>query len=151
MDDIVKIIERVEPPYPFEAYAHIVTSLSEEEGGGYLITFPDLPGCMSDGATQEETIENGRDAFSVWVSSRVDMGRKVPPPQWQPETAPENVSGKFIQRVPKTIHAKLVRRAKAEGVSLNSLVLTFIAEGLGKGEARDTKTAHRAVRARRRE
>jgi antitoxin HicB len=136
MEDIVKIIKRVEPPHPFEAYAHIITPLGEEDGGGYMITFPDLPGCMSDGDTQEEAIENGRDAFSVWVSSRVDMGRKVPPPQWQPEAAPEDASGKFIQRVPKTIHARLVRRAKAEGVSLNSLVMTFIAEGLGKKEGR---------------
>lgn len=143
MDNIVKIIERVEPPYPFEAYAHIIAPLSEEDGGGYMITFPDLPGCMSDGDTQEEAIENGRDAFSVWVSSRVDMGRKVPPPQWRPEATPEDASGKFIQRVPKTVHARLVRRAKAEGVSLNSLVLTFIAEGLGKKEERNSRTGHR--------
>ena len=141
MDNIVKIIERVEPPYPFEAYAHIIAPLSEEDGGGYMITFPDLPGCMSDGDTQEEAIENGRDAFSVWVSSRVDMGRKSPP-QWRPEATPEDASGKFIQRVPKTVHARLVRRAKAEGVSLNSLVLTFIAEGLGK-EGRNSRTGHR--------
>ena len=143
MKDIVKTIERVEPPYPFEAYAHVVTPLSEEDGGGYMITFPDLPGCMSDGETQGEAIENGRDAFAGWVSAQVDMGREVPPPQWQPETAPENMSGKFIQRVPKTIHDRLVRRAKAEGVSLNSLVLTFIAEGLGRKEDRRHKAARR--------
>lgn len=136
----VKIIKRVEPPYPFEAYAHIITPLSEEDGGGYLITFPDLPGCMSDGESQEEAIANGRDAFSTWVSARIDMGKEIPPPKWRPETVPENVSGKFIQRVPKTIHAKLVRRAKAEGVSLNSLVLTFIAEGLGRKSAKGPKS-----------
>ncbi|MDY7576960.1 toxin-antitoxin system HicB family antitoxin [Herbaspirillum sp. RTI4] len=41
-------------------------------------------------------------------------------------------SGKFVARVPKTIHAQLATRAKAEGVSLNTLVLAFIAEGLGR-------------------
>jgi len=40
--------------------------------------------------------------------------------------------GKFVARVPKTVHAQLATRAKAEGVSLNSLVLAFIAEGLGR-------------------
>ena len=40
-------------------------------------------------------------------------------------------SGKFVARVPKTVHAQLAARAKAEGVSLNTLVLTFIAQGLG--------------------
>jgi antitoxin HicB len=43
-------------------------------------------------------------------------------------------SGKFVARVPKTIHAQLAARAKAEGVSLNTLVLAFIAEGLGRRE-----------------
>jgi antitoxin HicB len=37
-----------------------------------------------------------------------------------------------VARVPKSIHAQLAVRAKAEGVSLNTLVLTFIAEGLGR-------------------
>ena len=40
-------------------------------------------------------------------------------------------SGKFVARVPKTVHAQLATRARAEGVSLNALVLTFIAQGLG--------------------
>jgi antitoxin HicB len=56
---------------------------------------------------------------------------------------PEDVSGKSIQRVPKTIHAKLVRRAKAEGVSLDSLLLAFIAEGLGKKGERSPRAIHR--------
>lgn len=34
-----------------------------------------------------------------------------------------------------TIHAKLAERAKVEGVSLNTLVLAFIAEGLGRNDA----------------
>jgi len=45
-------------------------------------------------------------------------------------------SGKFVTRVPKTIHAQLSARAKSEGVSLNTLVLTFIADGLGRGKQR---------------
>jgi antitoxin HicB len=43
-------------------------------------------------------------------------------------------SGKFVARIPKSIHAQLATRAKAEGVSLNALVLTFLAEGLGRRE-----------------
>ena len=45
-------------------------------------------------------------------------------------------SGKFVARVPKTVHAQLATRARAEGVSLNTLVLTFIAQGLGRKERR---------------
>jgi antitoxin HicB len=46
-----------------------------------------------------------------------------------------DMSGKFVARVPKTIHAKLAIRAKEEGVSLNTLVLALIAEGLGRRDA----------------
>jgi antitoxin HicB len=139
----VKDVKPAEPPYPFEAYTHVITPLGKDEGGGYLITFPDLPGCMSDGETEEEAIENGRDAFIGWVTAQIEMNHAVPEPTWQPETVPARVSGKFVQRVPKTLHARLVRRAKAEGVSLNSLVLSFISEGLGKKQSKTSRTSPR--------
>jgi predicted RNase H-like HicB family nuclease len=47
----VKKIKAIEPPYKFEEYMHEITPLSKEDGGGFLITFPDLPGCMADGET----------------------------------------------------------------------------------------------------
>lgn len=73
-------ISRVEPTYPFEAYRHIVEPLPEEDGGGYVITFLGLPGCMSDGETVDEAIANGRDAFASWMSARVHQGKPIPKP-----------------------------------------------------------------------
>ena len=108
--------------YPFE-----VRPLSEDDGGGYLISFPDFAECISDGATVQEALENGRDALQATISTL--KARKLPVP------APNSggiASGKFIARVPKTVHAQLATRARAEGVSLNTLVLTFIAQGLGR-------------------
>lgn len=128
---LIKKIQRVTPPYQFEAYAHIVSPLPAAEGGGFLITFPDLPGCMSDGETEAEAVVNGHDAFESWVSARVDTGKAIPEPAYRPEAVP-TVSGRFVTRLPKSVHAKLAERAKAEGVSLNTLVLAFIAEGLGR-------------------
>jgi hypothetical protein len=40
-------------------------------------------------------------------------------------------SGKWLMRVPKTLHARLARRAEVESVSLNLLAATLLAEGLG--------------------
>ena len=132
MSKDVKIIPRIVPPWPFAAYAHIISPLPAEDGGGFLITFPDLPGCISDGETEAEAVENGRDAFAAVVSALHDMGREIPAPSFSPEDATvPGASGKFVARVPKSIHAKLTSRAKAEGVSLNTLVLAFLAEGLG--------------------
>ncbi len=107
--------------YPFE-----VRPLSTEEGGGYLVSFPDFAECISDGESVDEAIENGRDALKATVAAL--KSKKLPVP------APNSggvASGKFVARVPKTVHAQLATRARAEGVSLNALVLTFIAQGLG--------------------
>ena len=127
MNDIK--IAHVEPPYVFEAYPHVVEPLTEEDGGGFIITFPDLPGCMSDGETIEETIVNGRDAFSAWMSARVDMGKPIPKPTRHGQT-PEPV--KLVQRLPRSLHAELVARARSEGTSLNTLITMLLAEGVGR-------------------
>jgi len=131
----IKNIARTTAPWPFEAYAHVISRISDEDGGGYLITFPDLPGCMADGQTEAEAVENGRDAFAATLSALADMGRDIPAPAFVPDDMTAfDASGKFLTRVPKSIHARLSTRAKAEDVSLNTLVLTFITEGLSRRE-----------------
>ena len=112
----------------FEKYPFKVEPLPEDEGGGFVIRFPDLPGCMSDGATYEEAIANGREAFKVWMEAQIEDGLPVPQPHGAGEPA------KFVQRLPKYLHARLMERAAQEGVSMNSLVTTFVAEGLAGRE-----------------
>lgn len=109
--------------YPFE-----LRPLEKEEGGGWLIVFPDLPGCMSDGETPEEAVANGRDAVSAWIEAARAAGREVPRPGELP-------SGKFVARIPRSLHARLTARARQEGVSMNALVSAFLAEGLGRRES----------------
>jgi antitoxin HicB len=111
--------------YPFE-----VRPLTPEEGGGYLITYPDFNECVSDGATVEEAISNGKHALKETIAALKEAGLPVPAP-----SAGKSASGKFVARVPKTVHAKLSLRAKAEGVSLNTLVVSLLSEGLGKKSA----------------
>lgn len=108
-------------------YPFIMRHLSKEDGGGYLIEFPDLPGCTSDGETIEEAIENGKDAMKTWIVAARKMNRPIPKPGEL-----ESQSGKWVQRVPKSIHLRLVNRAKEEGVSLNTLVITMISEALSE-------------------
>jgi antitoxin HicB len=121
--------------YPFE-----VRPLSEEEGGGYGVSFPDLPGCVSDGATPEEAIANGRDALDSWLAVAVEFGDAVPMPN-------STFSGRFVQRVPRSLHAQLIECAKAEGVSLNTLVVSLVAQGLGRRQA-ETQKVPRPARTR---
>lgn len=125
-------IAHVESPFPFEAYAIVVEPLSDHDGGGYLVTFPDLPGCMSDGESIEEAVTNGRDAFSAWMLARVHLGKPIPRPTRRGVSA-EPV--RMMQRLPRSLHASLVARARAEGTSLNTLVTMLLAEGLGRRQS----------------
>lgn len=84
---LIQQVAQVAAEWPFEAYANLVSPLSAQDGGGYLITFPDLPGCMSDGATEAEAVANGRDAFAAWLAARADAGKAIPPPAYQAESA----------------------------------------------------------------
>ena len=106
------------------SYPFTIRPLSQEEGGGFMIEYPDLPGCVSDGSTPEEAIAHGRDAVKAYLLSCVRHGDPVP--------RPGAASGQWRQRVPRSLHARLVSRARHEGVSLNALVTAMIAEGLGR-------------------
>ena len=121
--------------YPFE-----ILPLSNAEGGGYAIIFPDLPGCRSDGATPEKAVENGRLAMEDWLAVAIEFNDAVPVPY-------SSVSGRFVQRVPKSLHRQLVEEAKSEGVSLNTLVVSLVAEGLGRRVAKPSLTSRSSGRA----
>ena len=61
--------------YPFE-----VRPLADEDGGGYLISFPDFAECISDGETVEEALINGRDALKATIAALKAKKLSVPPP-----------------------------------------------------------------------
>jgi predicted RNase H-like HicB family nuclease len=63
------------PDYPV-----VIEPLSEEDGGGYLATVPDLPGCVSDGATRELAARHVGDAIAAWIEEANELGRPVPTP-----------------------------------------------------------------------
>jgi antitoxin HicB len=61
-------------------YPVLISPLSEEDGGGFLATVPDLPGCMSDGETPVEAIENVQDAIEEWLDLARKLDRDIPAP-----------------------------------------------------------------------
>ncbi len=107
-------------------YAIIVEPLSAQDGGGWLATVPALSGCMGDGETQGEAVADVLLAIEEWKDAAKQCGRDVPSPA---------SLGQWRQRVPKTLHEKLKRLAEAEGVSLNQLVVSVLAETVGKRAA----------------
>jgi antitoxin HicB len=100
------------PEHRFE-----VRALTPEEGGGYLITFPDLPGCMSDGETIDEAIRNGAEAEAAWLAAAEKWDKPGPK--------------KLVARLPLSLHHDLTVKAQQEGVSLNTLIISVLSRGIG--------------------
>lgn len=61
-----------------DRYRFTLRALSAEEGGGYLVEYPDIPGCMSDGETEAEAIANGKEALRDCLAVLEEGGRTVP-------------------------------------------------------------------------
>jgi antitoxin HicB len=61
-------------------YPIVLEILPPEEGGGFLALVPDLPGCMSDGASPEEALVNIQDAIESWIEAANDLGHAIPVP-----------------------------------------------------------------------
>jgi antitoxin HicB len=112
--------------FNLDVYPFTVRKLPDEEGGGYLIEYPDVPHCIADGKTPEDAISRGREALEACLMTIAEFGRRIPQP------GSVGSSGQWRQRVPKSLHARLVERAGREGVSLNTLVTALIAEGMGR-------------------
>jgi antitoxin HicB len=68
-------------------YAVVIEPLSEDDGGGFLATVPDLPGCTSDGGTREEAARNVEDAIASWLEEARSVGREIPRPRAALHTA----------------------------------------------------------------
>ena len=56
----------------FEDYPVHISPIPTDGGGGYLVSFPDLPGCMADGESIEDAISEARDAFKAWMMAEME-------------------------------------------------------------------------------
>jgi antitoxin HicB len=97
-----------------------------EKDEGYLAVVPDLAGCSAWGRTEAEAIREARDAIDAWLKAARNAKRPIPEPSRRGDDAA--YSGKFLMRVPRRLHADMVRAAKAQGVSLNQYVLYLLTE-----------------------
>jgi antitoxin HicB len=105
--------------------------LKKDGDGDFVARVDELEGCISHGKDEPEAIANLNEMKALWIEDCIASGQPVP----EPETDGELPSGKWVQRAPRTLHGKLVRMAKSEGVSLNQLVTSMLAEAVGLRKA----------------
>ncbi|MCL2381458.1 MAG: type II toxin-antitoxin system HicB family antitoxin [Treponema sp.] len=99
-------------------YHIIIQRITDESGAYYFATVREFDGCMSHGDTYEQAFENIREAMEGWIETKLEFGYPVPPP-----AIDSHFSGKFVLRVPKSLHARLAMEAEKEGISLNQYAL----------------------------
>jgi len=104
--------------------------LNKDEDGDIVARIEELTGCVAHGCTEAEALKNLKEVHHLWIETRLKAGLEIPEPTKE-EALP---SGKWIQRVPRSLHQKLTRVAKREQVSLNQLVTSILSEGVERRE-----------------
>ena len=94
-------------PYRME----VVEDTSE---GGFVVSYPDLPGCITCGETVEKAVENAVDAKKAWLEAALEDEVDIPEPD-----SLEAYSGQFKLRIPRSLHRLLSEHSQREGISMN--------------------------------
>lgn len=91
------------------------------DDGAFVAEIPDLPGCITQGETMEEAISLINEAKTLWLETAIDKSISINEPKQLDE-----YSGKFLLRMPKSLHARLAGQAVNEGVSLNQYLVSLL-------------------------
>lgn len=54
--------------------------VEDKEEGGFVVSFPDLPGCLTCGNSMEGALKNAEDAKKVWIEAAMEDGIEIPEP-----------------------------------------------------------------------
>lgn len=95
--------------------------IPDTEEGGFTVSFPELPGCITCGNTLAVALDNAADAKSAWIKATMKDGLSIPEPD-----SLNDYSGQFKLRIPKSLHKQLAEHSKMEGISMNQYCLYLL-------------------------
>jgi antitoxin HicB len=104
--------------------------LIRDKEAGWFVRVKELRGCMSQGDTAEEALVMIQDAMRGWLEVAIEGNIPVPEP-----LPDEEYSGKFVVRMPRSLHRQLVEQAEREDVSLNQYINVALARSVGQQSA----------------
>ena len=124
----VTIDDYLKRPYHIE----IVASTSEDGDFGWVAEVREFDGCIAQGRTRDELFENIDRAMTAWIDDALEAGDPIPEPHEEPSH-----SGRVLVRMPPWLHRELASAAGREGISLNQLVVSLLAHGMGALDPRE--------------
>lgn len=104
----------------------------------YIATIPEIPQLTLTAATAAEAVSKLGSALSDYFQKRDGQGA-TPPPRLL-----EVYSGQFRLRLPRVLHASLVREAEAEGISLNSYLIYLLSHRFAEQQTLQQAAAYSA-------
>lgn len=122
-----ELSEILQTPYTFIAIA-------DQDDGGWVIVYPDLPGCVTQGDTYEEAARMAKDAFETWMTYRFEQGLPIPEPRFDADPSWDWDSVRPLDEVPTLTTRDVARELEVSVARVHQL-------------ARSRKTGQRRGRA----
>ncbi|MEE0181657.1 MAG: type II toxin-antitoxin system HicB family antitoxin [Anaerovoracaceae bacterium] len=88
--------------------------IEDKDEGGFVASYPDLPGCITCGETAESAAANALDAKRQWLEAAIDSRTEI----YEPDSL-KDYSGQFKLRIPRSLHRTLAEHSRREGISMN--------------------------------
>ena len=97
----------------YMAMSYRMEIVEDKDEGGFVVSYPDLPGCITCGETIESAVSNAQDAKRVWIEAALEEEIPI----FEPDNL-EDYSGQFKLRIPRSLHRLLAEHSKKEGISM---------------------------------
>ena len=98
----------------YMAMSYRMEIVEDKDEGGFVVSYPDLPGCIACGETVESAVANALDAKKAWIEAALEDGVEINEPD-----SLEDYSGQFKLRIPRSLHRSLAEHSQREGISMN--------------------------------
>ena len=98
----------------YMAMSYRMEIVEDKDEGGFVVSYPDLPGCIACGETVESAVANALDAKKAWIEAALEDGVEIHEPD-----SLEDYSGQFKLRIPRSLHRSLAEHSQREGISMN--------------------------------
>ncbi len=97
--------------------------VQDKDEGGFVVSYPELAGCITCGETIELAISNALDAKKAWFEAAIDENIEINEPD-----SLEDYSGQFKLRMPRSLHRSLAEHSKREGISMNQYCVYLLSK-----------------------
>lgn len=98
----------------YMAMSYRMEIVEDKDEGGFVVSYPDLSGCITCGDTAETAVANALDEKKAWIEAALEAEIPIHEPDKL-----EDYSGQFKLIIPRSLHRSLAEHSKKEGISMN--------------------------------